>query len=79
MTPEWARYLGKALWTNGLRRHGTKISHDAHAYDLSNWWFNYPARAGRRWRYGVRAHGLRQWTKLSHESWRFSRQWRRRG
>jgi hypothetical protein len=43
--PDWARYLGKALLTNGVRRHGRKISRDAHCYDLGNWWFNYPERA----------------------------------
>lgn len=78
MVPDWARYLGRALWTNGLRRHGSRISSDAHAYDLGNWWFNYPARAARRWRYGIRQHGVRRWIELSRESWRFTREWRRR-
>lgn len=78
MIPDWAWYLGKALWTNGPRRHGSKISPDAHCYDLSNWSFNYPARAARRWRYGIRRHGVRRWIELSHESWKFNREWRRR-
>ena len=78
MIPDWARYLGKALLTNGVRRHGRKISRDAHCYDLGNWWFNYPERAARRWKYGVRSHGVRRWVELSYESWKFNRGWRRR-
>jgi hypothetical protein len=78
MIPGWARYLGKALWTNGVRRHGRKVSPDAHVYDMSNWWFNFPSRAARRWNYGIRQHGVRRSVKLSHESWKFNREWRRR-
>ena len=77
MTPEWARYLGKAVRTNGLRRVGRKISSDAHRYDLSNWWFAYPEKAARRWSIGIRSHGARRWVKLSHDSWKFNRNWRR--
>ena len=78
MTPNWLRYLGKALWTNGPRRNGTRISPDAHRYDLGNWWFNYPSRAVTRWRSGVRSHGMRRWVELSYESWKFTQEWRRR-
>lgn len=74
MIPGWARYLGKALWRNGPRRHGRNISPDAHIYDLSNWWFNYPSRAARHLVYGIRQHGVRRWIELSRES----RKWRRR-
>lgn len=78
MIPEWARYLGKACWTNGLRRNGRNISPDAHSYDLGNWWFNYPSRAFGRWAIGIRGHGVRRWIQLSRESWKFTREWRRR-
>lgn len=78
MIAGWAGYLGKALWRNGLRRHGSKISPDAHCYDLSNWWFNYPARAARHLSIGIRQHGVRRYLEFQKESRKFNREWRRR-
>lgn len=78
MTPDWARYLGKAVRTNGLRRRGSKISPGAHIYDLGNWWYSYPTRAAKRWSYGIRRHGVRRWVELSHQSWKVTREGRRR-
>lgn len=76
--PEWARYLGKAFWTNGPRWHGKRIVGIGEKYDLSNWWFHYPQRAARRWSIGIRGHGLRRWVELSRESRKFTRERRRR-
>jgi hypothetical protein len=77
--PHWASYLGKALWANGLQRHGDKISNDAHIYDLHTWWSNFPSRTAFRWKYGIRSHGVRRWVKLSYESWKVTRETRRPG
>ena len=73
MTQNWVTELGKALRTNGLRWNGRKIVGIGERPNLSNWWFEYPARAARRWTSGIRAHGMRRCVKLRHESWKFNR------
>lgn len=70
MMPDWATQLWRALRTNGARWRGNNIVGVGERPDLSNWWFHYPARAARRWLYGVRSHGLRRWIELSWQSWR---------
>ena len=72
MTPRWARELGKALRTNGLRWNGRNIVGVGERPNLGNWWFNHPSRAANRVRSGVQSHGFRGWIKVVRESRKFN-------
>jgi hypothetical protein len=65
--PRWLSGLGKALLHNG------KIVGAGERHSLGNWFFQFPMKAARRWKYGVRLHGVRKWVGLSYKSWKFYR------
>jgi hypothetical protein len=72
--PAWATYLVRVVLTGNGRR----IIGVGESYSLGGWWFNYPARAARHWKYGIRQHGMRRFLEFRRESWKFTREWRRR-